>query len=63
MPFDRDKLARSVSIAMRKRNVEPERVEQTVSKIVQELESLGDIVRQPADPPPRGHSAGRPVSD
>ena len=42
MPFDRDKLARSVEIALRKRNVEPERIEQTVSKIVQELESLGE---------------------
>jgi transcriptional repressor NrdR len=27
---------------LRKRNVEPERIEQTVSKIVQELESLGE---------------------
>ena len=42
LPFDRDKLARSVEIALRKRNVEPERIEQTVSKIVQELESLGE---------------------
>jgi len=42
VPFDRDKLARSVEIALRKRNVAPERVEQTVSKIVQELEGLGE---------------------
>ena len=42
LPFDRDKLARSVEIALRKRNVEPERIEQMVSKIVQELESLGE---------------------
>src|SRR6201993_1218533 len=42
LPFDRDKLARSVEIALRKRSVEPERIEQTVSKIVQELESLGE---------------------
>ena len=42
LPFDRDKLARSVEIALRKRNVEPERIEQTISKIVQELESLGE---------------------
>ena len=41
-PFDRDKLARSVEIALRKRNVEPERIEQTVSKIVRDLESLGE---------------------
>jgi transcriptional repressor NrdR len=42
VPFDRDKLARSVEIALRKRNVEPERIEQTVSKIVQELEANGE---------------------
>src|SRR5256886_6135189 len=42
LPFDRDKLARSVEIALRKRNAEPERIEQTVSKLVQELESLGE---------------------
>src|SRR6266478_3638213 len=42
VPFDRDKLARSVEIALRKRNVEPERIEQTVSKIVRDLESLGE---------------------
>src|SRR6202158_3255898 len=39
VPFDRDKLARSIAIAVRKRNVDPERVEQTVSKIVRDLES------------------------
>jgi transcriptional repressor NrdR len=42
VPFDRDKLLRSVQIAMRKRPVDPERVEQVVSKIVRELESLGE---------------------
>src|SRR5262245_38456568 len=42
LPFDRDKLARSVEIALRKRNVEPDRIEQTVSKIVHELESLSE---------------------
>jgi transcriptional repressor NrdR len=42
VPFDRDKLMRSVSIALRKRPVEPERVEQMVSKIVRELEGLGE---------------------
>jgi transcriptional repressor NrdR len=42
VPFDRDKLMRSVSIALRKRPVEPERIEQEVSKIVRELESLGE---------------------
>src|SRR5436853_7156114 len=42
VPFDRDKLARSFEIALRKRNVEPEHIEQTVSQIVRELESLGE---------------------
>jgi transcriptional repressor NrdR len=42
VPFDRDKLMRSIQISLRKRNVDPERVEQFVSKIVRELESLGD---------------------
>lgn len=42
VPFDRDKLMRSVQISLRKRNVEPERVERLVSKIVRELESLGE---------------------
>ena len=42
VPFDRDKLARSIQISLRKRPVEPERVEQFVSKIVRELESIGE---------------------
>ncbi len=42
VPFDRDKLLRSVQIALRKRSVEPERVDQMVSKIVRELESQGE---------------------
>ena len=42
VPFDRDKLMRSLSIALRKRPVEPERVEELVSKIVRELESMGE---------------------
>ena len=42
VPFDRDKLVRSVQIALRKRPVEPERVDQVVSKIVRELESQGE---------------------
>ena len=41
-PFDRDKLARSIAIAVRKRPVEPERVERIVSGIVRRLESLGE---------------------
>jgi transcriptional repressor NrdR len=42
VPFDRDKLLRSVQIALRKRPVEPERVDQLVSKIVRELEGQGE---------------------
>ena len=42
VPFDRDKLLRSVQIAVRKRPVEPERIDQAVSKIVRELESQGE---------------------
>ena len=41
-PFERDKLVRSVSIALRKRPVESERVEQMVSGIVRQLESRGE---------------------
>jgi transcriptional repressor NrdR len=40
--FDRDKLMRSVQIALRKRPVEPERIEKMVSGIVRQLESLGE---------------------
>jgi transcriptional repressor NrdR len=41
-PFDRDKIARSLALAVRKRPVEPERVERIVSGIVRRLESLGE---------------------
>ncbi len=41
-PFDRDKLVRSLQISLRKRPVEPERVERMVSGIVRELESTGE---------------------
>lgn len=41
-PFERDKLQRSVEIALRKRPVEPERIERMVSGIVRQLESSGD---------------------
>ena len=40
--FDRDKLERSIRIALQKRPVEPERVEQMISGIVRRLESLGE---------------------
>ncbi len=40
--FDRDKLSRSIRIAMQKRPVEPDRIEQMISGIVRRLESMGD---------------------
>ena len=42
VPFDRDKLVRSVAVALRKRPVDPERVEKMVSAVVRELESGGE---------------------
>ena len=41
-PFDREKLMRSLEIALRKRPVEPERVERMVNGIVRQLESSGE---------------------
>ncbi len=41
-PFDRDKLMRSLELALRKRPVEPERVERMVNGIVRQLESSGE---------------------
>ena len=42
VPFDRDKLMRSVQVALRKRSVDPERVERMVNGIVRQLESQGE---------------------
>ena len=42
VPFDRDKLLRSVLISTRKRPVEPERIDRMISGIVRRLESLGE---------------------
>jgi transcriptional repressor NrdR len=42
VPFDRDKLARSVQVALRKRPVDPERVERMISGIVRQLEAQGE---------------------
>ena len=41
-PFDRDKLARSIAIATRKRPVDPERLERMISAITRQLESMGE---------------------
>jgi transcriptional repressor NrdR len=40
--FDRDKLQRSIDVALRKRPVEPERVERMLNGIVRQLESTSD---------------------
>ena len=42
VPFDRDKLARSIQIACRKRPIEIERIERIVNGIVRRLESMGE---------------------
>ena len=41
-PFDRDKLARSMYVALRKRPVAPDRVERTINSLVRQLESSGE---------------------
>ncbi len=42
VPFDRSKLERSIEVALRKRPVEPERVERMLNGVVRQLESQGD---------------------
>ncbi len=42
VPFDRDKLMRSLQIAVRKRNINNDRLERIVSGIVRRLESMGE---------------------
>jgi transcriptional repressor NrdR len=42
VPFDRDKLQRSIDVALRKRPVDPERVERMINGIVRRLESSGE---------------------
>jgi transcriptional repressor NrdR len=41
--FDRDKLERSIRIALQKRPLDPERIDQMISGIVRRLESLGEV--------------------
>ena len=41
-PFERDKLARSINVALRKRPVEPERIERIVNGIQRRLENSGE---------------------
>ena len=42
VPFDREKLVRSISVAIRKRPVDPDRMERLVNSIVRQLENLGE---------------------
>lgn len=42
VPFDRDKLQRSIDIATRKRPIDPDRIDRMVNGIVRRLESLGE---------------------
>jgi transcriptional repressor NrdR len=42
IPFDRDKLEKSVEIAVRKRPVSAEQIEELVSAVVRRLEALGE---------------------
>lgn len=41
-PFDREKLLRSIDIAIRKRPVDPEQVDRMVNGITRQLESMGE---------------------
>lgn len=41
-PFDRDKLTRSIEIALRKRPIDPDRIERIVNGVVRQLEAAGE---------------------
>jgi transcriptional repressor NrdR len=43
-PFDREKLARSIAIACRKRDISPDRIDRLISSIQRQLETRGDEV-------------------
>ena len=43
-PFDREKLARSIAIACRKRDIAPDKIDRLVSSIQRQLETRGDEV-------------------
>ncbi len=43
-PFDREKLARSMAIACRKRDISPDRIDRLISSIQRQLETRGDEV-------------------
>jgi transcriptional repressor NrdR len=41
-PFDRDKIAKSITVSLRKRPIDSETIEKFISKIVRNLEGLGE---------------------
>lgn len=41
-PFDRDKLTRSMKIALRKRPIDDDKLEQLINSLVRQLETLGE---------------------
>jgi transcriptional repressor NrdR len=42
VPFDRDKITKSITISLRKRPIDSESIEKFISKIVRNLEGLGE---------------------
>ena len=42
VPFDRDKIAKSINISLRKRPIDSESIDKFISKIVRNLEGLGE---------------------
>ena len=42
VPFDRDKIAKSINISLRKRPIDSESIEKFISRIVRNLEGLGE---------------------
>lgn len=48
-PFDRDKLARSVAVACRKRAIDPVRIDRMISSIQRQLETIGESEIPTAD--------------
>ena len=60
VPFDREKLARSIRIALRKRPIQEERIERIVNGIVRQLEASGesDIPSQADRRTGDGHAEG-----
>ena len=42
VPFDRDKITKSITIALRKRPIDSEAIDKFISKVVRNLEGLGE---------------------